>query len=488
MGKNDALDDAFTPSFTPRINQMAAQYLMSWEGGKKHRWVKMHNGVRYRVSCIDLNAPPTKVDSYLAANQWWRQKLNSLGPKQKKQLAPRPDQEDAIREIDRRIDFAQRSRPDLLKNLKNDRAKILAQDDRELQLLDADQISAKIQLLKMAGWRPPHNLDPVALQIILGSDQTWAERYRQADSNLNALPISDLIAKYLELLRQNIKPASHYEIQNYFNRLMNDSRVLNNSSVPNAISERTVDLHFEWLVSKNYEIGTHNKYLGFFRAFIKWLYQQKLIETIPRNLLIKIHRKKVRRKKIRVFDKLLNCLHILNDTYKLWALLGLNCGMTAVDLGSTCWEDIEQEKWILTRLRTKTEDCADTPTVRYRLWPETVTLLKRLPKRDGMLFLTDKGEPMYRSWYSDGRMKKKDLFGSYWQRLDPKPSIPLGKFRSVAATGLKNSPIWRAYIDYFLGHAAGKTSDKFYGEEADTPFFTALDFLRAQLGIESLFS
>lgn len=467
---------------------MAAQYLMSWEGGSKNRWVKMHNGVRYRVSCMELNAPPTKVDSYLAANQWWRQKLNSLGPKQKKQLIPRPDQEDAIHELDRRIDFAKRSRPDLLKTLINDRAKILAQDDSGPQLIDADQISAKIQLLNMAGWQAPDSLDPVAMQVILGSDQTWTERYLQADSNFNVLPISNLIDKYLEILRLNIKPASHYEIQNYFIRLLNDGRVINCSSVPKSICESTVTHHFEWLVSKNYGNGTHNKYLGFFRAFIKWLYQEKIIETIPRNLLIKIHRKKVRRIKIRVFDKLLNCLNILNDSYKLWALLGLNCGMTAVDLGSTCWEDIDQEKWILTRLRAKTEDCADTPTVRYRLWPETVILLKRLTKRDGLLFVTDTGEPMYRSWYAIGRMKKKDLFGSYWQRLEPKPSIPLGKFRSIAATGLKNSPIWRAYIDYFLGHAASKTSDKFYGEEADTPFFEALDFLRAQLGIESLFA
>jgi len=89
---------------------MGSQYLMSWEGGTKNRWVKMHNGVRYRISCSELNSPNTKEDSYLAANKWWRKKLNSIGPKKKKGANSIPDQEDSIQELDKWIDFADRSK------------------------------------------------------------------------------------------------------------------------------------------------------------------------------------------------------------------------------------------------------------------------------------------------------------------------------------------------------------------------------------------
>lgn len=38
----------------------------------------MHKGKRYVVSCRQLDMPPTKEGSYVAANQWWRQRLAEI--------------------------------------------------------------------------------------------------------------------------------------------------------------------------------------------------------------------------------------------------------------------------------------------------------------------------------------------------------------------------------------------------------------------------
>ena len=44
--------------------------LMTWEGSKR-RWRKMYKGKIYTVSCESLGCPPTKLESYQQANQWW---------------------------------------------------------------------------------------------------------------------------------------------------------------------------------------------------------------------------------------------------------------------------------------------------------------------------------------------------------------------------------------------------------------------------------
>ena len=170
------------------------------------------------------------------------------------------------------------------------------------------------------------------------------------------------------------------------------------------------------------------------------------------------------------------------DTFRLWALLGLNCGMTNADLGQTTWGQIDQineTTWLLTRRRAKTGDNPNSPTVTYKLWPETIELLKRLPTRKGLLFLRPGGGTYYQSKYTEkGKAITRDHFSEEWRSLDPKPSMTLKEFRSAGSTALKNKKEYREYVDYFLGHVPHKVSDVSYAAEADNPFFEALDFIR----------
>ena len=157
--------------------------------------------------------------------------------------------------------------------------------------------------------------------------------------------------------------------------------------------------------------------------------------------------------------------------------------MTAADFGETDWRQIDRKKWTLTRRRAKTGDNPRTPTVTYKLWPETIGELERLSHREGLLFLTSTEQPLYQTKYKDdGGVAIKDLFSHHWQRLDGKPAIPLGKFRSVGATALKSDKMYRQYQDYFLAHASKTVGDQYYGAEVDGPFFEALEHIRRVLG------
>lgn len=209
----------------------------------------------------------------------------------------------------------------------------------------------------------------------------------------------------------------------------------------------------------------------------------KVLDELPRNLTLKSHRFKAVAKRVKKFDHVKQELAQLDDRSHLWALLGINCGMTQADLGALTWGMIDLKKGTLTRKRVKTEAQTFVPIVTYKLFRETIKLLKSLSsnKQDGLVFTNDKGGAMYEVRYDDGKesvtIKKEDLFSTYCNRQKRKPIIPLGKYRSIAATALKMDNRFRSFTDYFLGHAPKDISDKHYSAESDEALFEALDFI-----------
>src|SRR4051794_26458428 len=86
------------------------QCLMTWEPAK-NRWRKMYRGKVYTVSCDALGVPCSKVESYQAANAWWRQKEAELRSRPQP-LHPDPREDAFLRavqaELRRRQDWAAR--------------------------------------------------------------------------------------------------------------------------------------------------------------------------------------------------------------------------------------------------------------------------------------------------------------------------------------------------------------------------------------------
>src|SRR3954447_7940393 len=74
---------------------------MTWEPAKA-RWRKMYRGRMYTVSCSRLGCPPTKLDSYKAANDWWLAKRAEIDAK-----APPHPHEQILRSLADRLAWAQ---------------------------------------------------------------------------------------------------------------------------------------------------------------------------------------------------------------------------------------------------------------------------------------------------------------------------------------------------------------------------------------------
>ncbi|MHB8971085.1 MAG: hypothetical protein ACYC3X_14360 [Pirellulaceae bacterium] len=458
---------------------MPPKCLMSWEGHPNYRWVKMYRGKRYRVNCDDLNVPRSKQESRQAANEWWRKTLLTL---QTKHVV---DEEQAqfLADLSVKIDCAANNDPELLSELKKFEQQAKEARPDMMPLENEKQIDARVAASRLFGVVVPDDLDPIVLQSLFGSGHIWPERlakHRKTETNKT---VGHQLEKFLEEVRTVQKPRTHLELSAYLKRTLGTDIWASETSVE-SVDEQTVARHYQWLFQQNFSPGRHNKVIGFFRRFVEWLYTVALLEKMPRNLYLKKHRRKVVHKGIKTFDNVRPFIDGLKMPYRLWALLGVNTSMTNADMGQTTWEQIDQERWILTRRRAKTGDDPHTPTVHYELWPETVDALKQLPNRKGLLFTTENGKPMYGSFYrDDGTVAVKDLFGTYWQRnFDPKPPIPLGKFRSIGATMLKRHEHYRQYGELFLCNVPTAIIDKNYGAEFDNPFFKALRFIRKQLG------
>ncbi len=452
---------------------MGRKFSMSWEGSPNYRWVKMFRGHRYRVSCDDLKSPRTKEGSYQAANDWWQSQLARLRVE-----TIDPERAEQLDALALKLSYAANHAPELVPALEATQQHIRQEPPGEIILDDDTTIRKNLDMARMMGIVVPPDLDPTILQQLFGDRRLWTERLSRVRKTEKDKTISYQLDKFLTEQRQQQKPATHKELALYLKRLMS-TEIWTAETSAETIDEQTVTRHYTWLLSQKFSSARHNKVLGFFRRFVEWLWSNKVLADIPRNLKRRNHRKKIVHQEIRQFPNVKETIESLPTPYRLWALLGLNCGMTAADLGVTIWQQIDETHWTLTRRRAKTGENPKTPTVKYKLWPETIAELKKLPRRMGLLFQTSTGKLMYQTFYTDtGGVKIKDLLSLYWKRLDPKPDIPLGKFRSIGTTALKRDKLFRQYEDYYLAHAPRTIADQNYGAEADEPFFEALDFIR----------
>jgi integrase len=502
---------------------MGRKVLMSWEGEPNCRWVKCYRRTRYRVTCEELRVNRSKQDSWLAANEWWRKKKAELDQKTYEQ-----EHAEAIKRLDAKIAYAGSHSTDLLPPLQKERARLTKVAPCDVSLTKSDDryvydpttrrvgavpidhsecsyeqesLEDNIRVAELLGIRCSPGVSQEVLQHFFGDARLWSERFMRSRLVEKQNTLGACLDAFLAEVRVSQKPASHAEMNSYLQWLVDESGLWTRHTDVATVSEQTVLDHYSVLVKRNYGPGAHNKRLAFFRRFVVWLWVQRKVVEMPRNLKLKSHRKRAVHKAVKTFDGVWNGVKALKPRYRLWALLCLNCGMTNADLGGLKWNMIDETKWTLTRRRVKTESHEKVPTVTYRLWPETVALLKALPKTGSRLFSTKTGRPMYESRYEgDGETSKKDLFGTYWkrQRSAPNPTksdavlapgrvahsvphIPLSKFRSIGSTALKAHLIFGRFDEYFLGHAPRSIADRHYAAEADDPFFAATDFIRDHL-------
>ena len=399
---------------------MPRKFLMHYEGSPQFRWYKTYKKTTYKITCDDLNAPRDELLSYQQANQFWLKKkaeidLASISPEEQIRKA----------KLDKLAQFIERAGVDPL------------QDENWIFLQQVHQ-----------------NLDKIDLPII---DKTKT--------------LKNYLDQFLNNEKTNNRPATYDQTKRFLNATVN---YLGNDLDASKINEQIIQKHDNWISTLGVDNKGKNKRLASFARFIDWLWSSKILMEKPRNYRDKHF--KIVKKAIKKFENVKEELNNLDPKYKLWALLGLNCGMTFADLGALTWDMIDLEAGTLTRKRVKTSDHENVPTVTYKLFPATLELLKAIPKVNDLLY-----PGYYKNEYVDDDTQKTDLFTSQWQRMKYDYKITQKNYRSISATILKKKNIYRWAEKVFLAHAPESVADVHYGAEHDEPFFEALDFIRQEL-------
>ena len=454
---------------------MPRKELMSWEPAPAYRWRKMKLGVVHRVTCEQLGLPHdkwTRDDSRDLANQWWEHRINP----------PVPPSETIL------VDRIKEAFPDL--------ASIQA-------AIGKGQLALKMTSLFFPKDPPPSppNQGPMP------SDRFYAEISdsdvkRAMGPNAEGLPsetvalflpaasrpegktLGDLIDDFLKL-KQTKGAKTYLEIRSFLNELKDHrTKVLFGNFDPKTITEEHVRGYYGWLLSLKVAENSKKKRQVRFKEFIRWLWREAVIANLPRNLDAKEYQIEVSPQKIRSFPlaEISAFLKDLkNDRFTLYALLALNCSMTATDMATLTHEQVDWKKGYLIRKRTKLKKRANAPEVRYKLWPETFDLLAKWRSSHEDLVLTNtKGEPLeVKEIGVDGHLSINNAITRqwYWRKF----KFQLKDFRTIGATLVRSHPTLSHLDTYWLANTPSGVTEKHYANESDDKFFELLAWMREKV-------
>ncbi|WP_145356860.1 tyrosine-type recombinase/integrase [Alienimonas californiensis] len=204
------------------------------------------------------------------------------------------------------------------------------------------------------------------------------------------------------------------------------------------------------------------------KSFVRWLYRTEVLDREPRNLSsckVEAPRSEPKTEDPALLRRVVDACG--DRPVGVWTLLAANVGAYGSDLGGVRLSEIDLEKGVLTRGRTKTGSPG-----RWRLWDETLERLiaylevrpePREPAFAGLLFLDGRGGPVWR--FTEGGQKV-DSTRSALKRLRKRmatecavPSLPM--WRRTSATLLRSGP-FADVRDVWLAHAPKNVADRSY--------------------------
>lgn len=396
---------------------MAVKFLMGWESGPR-RWRKMFKGVRYEVYCHELDIPEplwTKEGSKLAANAWWTAKKSAV----EMELSP-------------------------------EEAKFVA--DFHTLLAEREEEAEKVYRLN------EDFLDKLAPHLFKGK---------------NLKPsFGKHLDDWLLLKKAKAKASSMVSLNGYvkeWNELKLDGKDVLPASVDDFSEETLKNVYLAYVASKQ-NVSTKQKKFMFFKNFVRYLAENRIIPSLPSNFnsrMLSFEVKAVAKEAPNVV-KINEYLKSLPPRLRLYCLLALNCGCNNIDIASLVHSQVDFENRTLTRKRVKTEKSENVPMVTYYLWDITLELLKSEMATNGDLLLVDPaGEPLYlvkeKSIYDKIKSQLRDFF----KRKTSLQAFTLRDFRFFGADLLAKNPSFRGYADLFLGHAPASVRERHYSSNED---------------------
>ena len=432
---------------------MAKKLHMTWVPVSR-RWRKAYKGKWYSVSCRQLNTEETKEASWKAANEWWERERGIA-------------------------DSAPPSEADLRANAF--RVWSMVQD---WQVLDEDSREKLVDSLVGAGQY----------------QKIKAQAEAMIQTTVKAVPPNRTINAQVEAWRTLLRgicqsgQMSEGRFDAYCRNIRNFVEWIGAETAIDAIDEAKLEGFFNHL---SMQVGTE-KYSPNYahtlmmtaKQFISRLAEMKLI-PLPGNIRSRRFRfnhsapAKIETFTVAELRSMLAACNGFSEKTKLYLLLMLNCGMYQNDIAELLAEEVNWSKGTVTRARSKTRE-RHGPVVTYKLWPETLSLLRKHRAKGELALTTDEGKPLVRFWLEDGKMRRYDIIQSAWTRLAQKmglKKIRLGMkhLRKTSASLLGQHPQYKFYANHFLADSPRTVADRHYVVPSDKEFFTALDWLRGQM-------
>jgi integrase len=431
--------------------------MMTWEASQR-RWRKIYKGKLYVISCRQLGAPETKVESYQAANAWWVKKRAEIDG----QRPPHP-YDHVIREMEKRRDWL------ISHGLNPDAYVTWMQEVESWKAEKADPLHPSI-----------------VAELVRPSQEVWDDRVRrdQPESLPQARTVGTQVDRFLDLLmsRVNAKNLSVAEYDSARSCLGVFRDWLGSHSLVDTITPESWERWYKHLLDSKISIPYKRHRLRHSRTFVTWLAGKGLIVP-PLNLHSRLfrfgngHDKEViplSPQEVRgLIDKAKGVL-------KLHLLLMANCGMTQRDISDLTPEEIDWEEGRIDRRRSKTRGIK-TPFVCWKLWSETLELLHKYAHREGVhALLTESGRTWMRDEIKNGKRSKTDSIKSLYVNAGL-AGTPLKRLRSTGATMIKDK-FGAETSDHWLGHGPKNVSDRSYWAKNQAKLDEAVAWLGQQYG------
>lgn len=417
---------------------MLAKTELTWEQST-HRWKKVYKGRAYTVSCKALGVPPTKLESYQAANEWWAAKRIGIDGN----VPPLPNAQH-LDLLSKRLAWAQaHGRQDLTNSLEDKIDSVRSDDTGELiGNIDAfDVPSVVVHLIESATWKERLDGENKSLTPPDRAVGAQVERYLalervRAESDQLSISEFDTIRRCLHAFRDHIGKS-------------------------NTVTILDADRWEGWwshLMTLAISVEYKKKRLRIARTFVSWLAEKGLI-PVPLNLHSRRHRFGGGSRSVPTIplDEVRILIGQAPGQLKLHLLLMLNCGMTQVDIADLQPREVVWTEGRIKRKRSKTDDHEHVPTVDYVLWPRTRQLLDQYGhKAADRVLLTESNRPWLRDeLLADGKRSKVDAIKSNYVHLQRKTGIshPMKLLRKTSAAMIESHEHFGRYTGHFLGHA-----------------------------------
>lgn len=508
---------------------------LTWQpgaDGRSGRWRKKYRG---RVLYFACGASKSDPEGYRLAVEAWRRKKEEIDAEENQKPKPNQEQyEAAIKDWQYTLQWARANGEDEFARLASEKIKVLQerlakanpqplawgdrwQDQFDvppdvvksiLDTLDSASANLDIRSLKPSdfksrlgrprekGQTEPDVIDPMVPLPEVLAREIWADRIehqrRQAgrtDDTVSSGTESFLAVKRAEVDSGTLSAGRYDPLRVHLHHFRD---WLGGSLPVKSITGKVIADYYSELMrgirERDWSADYAKDRFNAVKSFVRWLWTIDLID-LPRNLdsrTFKI-RKRIATPQVFTREELNRLMACATERTRLYLLLMLNCGMTQKDISDLRQSELDWERGTITRRRSKTAHHESVPTVTYKLWPETLRLLRQERTTTGDLVLVNEdGGPLKIEELADkGTLRKIDNVASAFSRLKRATGInkPIKLLRKTSATLLRSKYEYAGIESLFLGHSPRSMADRHYAAAPQDLLDQAVEWLGRELGL-----